>query len=239
MRGAERAESWYSRLRWLSTWKGGWILGFMSGVGFAIWGLIRQIDVYYIVVAFLVTVTATLWLVRGIINTWEERKNKTLRKDFEPLRNQLEVLYNATANSAYSKAYDLLGQIASKLKEMDKEMPKQLVGFLIDGNVMPIAKASQEMLEESLKSDVPRPDPRQLQIRFGGYYKDYQELVTWIKFGGKIIDFPFDSDDEYQWWRKEDEEFIRRLKDLIALPDFSQLCEIVEHIGWGEVVRTP
>ena len=187
------------------------------------------------------------------VSAWHQRKSVATKVGTEPeirvleqarpegdhLREQLGILYRSVADSAYNQAHELLGRTAQGLRDTEGNLARQEVGVLLNRYVMEADRAARTKLAPALDSDAaPIDDSEHLQDLFGEYFEKYQHLAEWIDRTGRLIDFPeFMGAPDYWRWREVDREFLQRLRDLIAVSEFSRLRQHVLRVGWGEEFR--
>lgn len=168
------------------------------------------------------------------ISDWRSRRKLV---DEEALREEIAVLARSAAEPAFRRVQKLANRIKDSLDQNYRT--KQLLAILIEQSVVDPFLGIWAVLRVSLEPDATPMGLEKWQDLIGDCFRKYQRLVMWVYYGGREINFPFSEDADYQRWEKEDRDFLRRLRDLIATEGFSELRQIVEEIGWDDEVRNP
>jgi len=153
------------------------------------------------------------------------------------VKKELRVLFRAVADPAFEAGHELLCRIRDDL--MRKGGANETTGILIQHNTIDAERAARSALTNDLLDIARKPSGSRhdhLLRLFGDYYEKYQSIRTWILKGGSLTNFPFETDYWYREWRKLDEKFLDRLRDVAALDGFELLAKKIKQVGWGEGV---
>ena len=192
------------------------------------------------VIGYIFAGIGLIFIITAGVCWWKDRRKIVRPQDeeepiqtVEPALEEAQTFYNAWLKPAGESGSQVLRRVLRAIRDHPDEAVSGQEG-LIQKSVVDPERRALSMLNNALSGQISINDAEQLQDYIADYYRAYQGMRTWIKQGGKIAGFAFNSDLIFQEWLHLDEQFLNALRQFTGPPRYDHLRGKVAGVGWGE-----